>query len=114
MDRSMLSLTPCCSVPDPFFHTRHNQVIQLTASHDVPAAWLREFLVAGRLTSYGSRIEERFRQVGIYTGRILNGPKPADLPIQRATKIGWYARAAKALGLEIPRALLTIAYEVVE
>jgi putative tryptophan/tyrosine transport system substrate-binding protein len=56
--------------PGPFFYTRHNQVIQLTASHDMPAAyWLREFPLAGGLTSYGARIEERFRQVGIYTGR---------------------------------------------
>jgi putative ABC transport system substrate-binding protein len=103
--------------PGAFFFSRRNKLIQLTASHGLPAAyWLREFPQAGGLMSYGSSIEEMNRQVGAYAGRILGGAKPADLPVARATKFELVinARAAKALGLMIPDALLATADEVIE
>jgi len=103
--------------PGPFFFNRRDQVIQLTASYGVPAAyWLREFPQAGGLMSYGSSLAEMVRQVGLYTGRILNGAKPADLPVARATKFELVisGRAAKALGLTIPETLLATADEVIQ
>jgi putative tryptophan/tyrosine transport system substrate-binding protein len=103
--------------PGPFFYTRRNQVIQLTANHGIPAAyWLREFPATGGLMSYGSSIDEMFHQVGNYSGRVLHGAKPADLPVARATKFELVinARAAKALGLPIPQSLLTIADDVID
>jgi putative tryptophan/tyrosine transport system substrate-binding protein len=103
--------------PGAFFFSRRNQLIQLTANHGLPAAyWLREFAEAGGLMSYGSSIEEMNRQVGAYAGRILDGAKPADLPVVRATKFELVinARAARALGLMIPDALLAIADELIQ
>jgi putative tryptophan/tyrosine transport system substrate-binding protein len=103
--------------PGQFFYKRRELVLQLTASHGVPAAyWLREFPETGGLMSYGSSYAEMNRRVGAYVGRILNGAKPADLPIVRATKFELVinARAAKALGLTIPPTLLAIADEVIE
>jgi hypothetical protein len=73
--------------PGAFFFSRRNTVIQRTAWHGLPAAyWLREFPQAGGLMSYGSSLEEMNRQIGTYSGRILSGAKPADLPVARATK----------------------------
>jgi putative tryptophan/tyrosine transport system substrate-binding protein len=102
--------------PGQFFYRRREQLVQLTARHGVPAAyWLREFPEAGGLMSYGSSFVEMNRQVGNYVGRILNGAKPADLPIARATKFELVinSEAAKALGLTIPPTLLAIAHEVI-
>jgi putative tryptophan/tyrosine transport system substrate-binding protein len=91
--------------PGAFFYQRMDQIIRLAASHSVPAAYhLRQYPEAGGLMSYGSTIEEGYRQVGVYTGRVLKGAKPADLPVARATKFELVinAKTAKALGLTIP------------
>jgi putative tryptophan/tyrosine transport system substrate-binding protein len=102
---------------DSFFNTQKEQLAALTLRHGVPTIHqYREFVVAGGLMGYGSPTADLSRQVGVYTGRILKGEKPADLPVQQATKVELFInlKTAKTLGLTVPLPLLARADEVIE
>ena len=103
--------------PDPFFTSRSEQLAALTLRHAVPAVFpYREFAAAGGLLTYGSNIADSYRLAGIYTGRILKGDKPAELPVQQAAKVelSINLKTAKTLGITVPNTLIGRADEVFE
>ena len=102
---------------DPYLNNRREQIVEFSTRHAVPAIFeWREAAIAGGLMSYGSSITDAFRQLGIYTGQVLNGAKPADLPVMQAVKVELVLnlKAAKKLGLTFPLSLLARADEVIE
>jgi putative tryptophan/tyrosine transport system substrate-binding protein len=102
---------------DVFFYSRREQIVALAALQGMPAIYnVREFVQAGGLMSYGTSVDDAQRQAGVYVGRILQGTKPGDLPIQQAVKVelALNLKTAKSLGITIPTSLLLRADEVIE
>ncbi|MGA7083067.1 MAG: ABC transporter substrate-binding protein, partial [Pseudolabrys sp.] len=102
---------------DPFFTVQREHLAALTVRHAVPAIFYgREFVAAGGLLSYGADVADAYRLAGNYTGRVLKGEKPADLPVQQVTKVEMYInlKTAKALGVNVPNTLIGRADGVIE
>jgi putative ABC transport system substrate-binding protein len=102
---------------DPFLNSRRDKIVARVAQQALPAIYeWREFAAAGGLMSYGTSLSDTYRQVGVYTGRVLKGEKPADMPVIQPTKFEFVInlKTAKTLGLTLPSGLLSIADEVIE
>jgi putative tryptophan/tyrosine transport system substrate-binding protein len=102
--------------PDPFFTSRMEQLIALTVRYAMPTMFNREFAAAGGLIGYGVSLTDAYRLAGVYTGRVLAGANPADLPVQQSTRVELVInlKTAKTLGITFPTALLVRADEVIE
>ena len=103
--------------PDPFFVSRSKQLAALALAHSIPAIFaFRQFVAAGGLMSYSGSLKDVYRVAGVYAGRVLNGEKPADLPVEQSTKIELLINlsTAKALGLTVPLSLIGRTDEVIE
>jgi putative tryptophan/tyrosine transport system substrate-binding protein len=102
---------------DPFFNSRRDLLTALAARHRVPTIYeFREFAAAGGLMSYGTSLSDAYHQAGNYTGRILNGVRPADLPVVQSTRFEFVINltTAKTLGLAVPNSMQLLADEVIE
>ena len=102
---------------DSYFNSRSEQLTVLTLRYAMPAICnFREFVLSGGLASFGATVADTYRPLGVYTGRILKGEKPADLPVQQATKLQLIInmKAANALGITVPLPLVGRADEVIE
>ena len=116
---SMAQLKVCglLVAADPFFNAKRDQIVSLAAKNALPAIYeQRPFAIAGGLMSYGTNLANGYRQAGIYTGRILKGEKPADVPVSQSTKFELVLnlKTAKTLGLTVPSGVLSIADEIIE
>jgi putative ABC transport system substrate-binding protein len=103
--------------PDSFFQSRRVQFATLATRHTIPAAYgSREYVEAGGLMSYGTDFADTFRQVGVYTGQILKGANPADLPVTQSTNFEFVInlQTARALGIEVPNSIQLLANELIE
>ena len=102
--------------PDPFFISRTEQLVALTVRYAMPTISNREFAASGGLMGYGISLTDPYRLAGIYTGRVLAGAKPADLPVQQSSRVELVInlKTAKGLGVTFPTALLVRADEVIE
>jgi putative tryptophan/tyrosine transport system substrate-binding protein len=101
---------------DPFFNSRMEQLVALTVRYSMPTIFNRDYAAAGGLIGYGASLTDAYRLTGIYTGRVLGGAQPADLPVQQSTKVELFLnlKMAKTLGITFPTALLVRADEVNE
>ena len=102
---------------DPFLISRRNELVALAARIRVPTIYqFRQYALAGGLTTYGTRLPDSYRQVGVYAGRIVEGAEPVDLPVVQSTSFELVTnlKTARTLGLTIPSALLALANEVIE